>query len=891
MIERYRSEVGDQIHTFIENKSNIDFMSNDELDQMFCDILKSCAKSIIPCKKFNPHTKPYWNSDVKAAHKHEKEMRRVWLQAGQPRGMNYVEYANYKRAKRKFRNCQKTASDEYMTRTMQDIDQAAGCDIRLFWKLVKGQKPKTKKIYPEIKSCEKRNVIANTPEEVAGAFAHYFKKICDVDKNQSESYDENHRNYIDQEYENIKQKIREEQFDYSMVPGGEISSTEIQNCIRNLKYRKAPGVDELQAEHVKYGGTEVEIYLCILFNRIIRESIIPRTWRESLIVPLYKGGDKDKTNPDSYRPVSLLCTSLKIFEKVIYEKIKSHTNILSKICCQQQGFLSNSSCITTSFNLQETVNFFFENHSEIFAAFLDSRKAFDTVWRKGLMFKLYEIGITGKLWYVIDNMHLDTTSTIVVNNVTSSSFMTSQGVRQGGVLSGFLYIVFINELLQELEVMSPQLGKPFVKNSNPSYADDITCLNSSPNGLQSMLNICFTYSCKWRFQFNAKKSIIVVFENVRIQRRNFETRKWYIGTEIVTVHNECKHLGILLDRKLSNTCRIIEACSKGRKTYFSLKSSMTGPVNPVTMANLYKKVIVPTVLYGCELWNSLSKSDVRKLNQFQHFVLKDIQGFNIRTRSDISESLLGLTEIIREVDRRKLLFFGKLCSLDTQSNTKGIFRLRIFDFVYKQDNSSSCKGFVVDVVKLLHQYSLIDYFENYLTRGFFIRKDDWKLRVNTAISEKSKDDWLTRTSRDLDFEIFLQLHSVVDMCPARVWIFAKESRMLKLAYFIARLWTVPEKFDPVLCPLCQSIYTDLLTHITGVCQSVTYVRDSFWIDIIDNFSVGVCAELSAMDENDFLLCLLGRPISSQFSDECNMCNEIDFLRLCFTYIRNVTAIY
>ena len=112
--------------------------------------------------------------------------------------------------------------------------------------------------------------------------------------------------------------------------------------------------------------------------------------------------------------------------------------------------------------------------------------------------------------------------------------------------------------------------------------------------------------------------------------------------------------------------------------------------------------------------------------------------------------------------------------------------------------------------------------------------------------------------------------------------------MLNLAHFIARLWTVPEKFDPVPCPLCQTIYTDLLTHITGVCQSVTYVRDNLWIDIINHFSVDVCAELSALDEYDFLLCLLGKPLRSQFSEEWN---EIDFMRLCFTYIRNVAAIY
>ena len=245
----------------------------------------------------------------------------------------------------------------------------------------------------------------------------------------------------------------------------------------------------------------------------------------------------------------------------------------------------------------------------------------------------------------------------------------------------------------------------YAKNSNPTYADDITCLNGSPNGLQSMLNICFLYSCKWRFQFNARKSEIIIFENSsNACRNNFDTHQWHIGDETILVSTECKHLGILLDKKLSNTCRIREACTKGRKAYFSVKSNMTGPVNPLTMASLYKKVVIPTLLYGCELWNNLSKSDLRKLNQFQHFVLKNIQGFSTRTRSDICESMLGLADITREMDRRKLLFFGRLCNLDPQSNTKSIFRFRLFDFISKQGSSHMSKGFINDIVGLLNRY-------------------------------------------------------------------------------------------------------------------------------------------------------------------------------------------
>ena len=92
-------------------------------------------------------------------------------------------------------------------------------------------------------------------------------------------------------------------------------------------------------------------------------------------------------------------------------------------------------------------------------------------------------------WYE----YVHTYSAVVVNNMTSSWFATTQGVRQGGVLSGFLYILYINDLLNELEMCNPNFGTPHMSTSNPAFADDITCLNNTPRGLQNMMQCCYIY--------------------------------------------------------------------------------------------------------------------------------------------------------------------------------------------------------------------------------------------------------------------------------------------------------------------------------------------------------------------------------------------------------------
>lgn len=138
-----------------------------------------------------------------------------------------------------------------------------------------------------------------------------------------------------------------------------------------------------------------------------------------------------------------------------------------------------------------------------------ARHAFDTVWRTGLMFILFELGINGKLWSLINKCHLNTLSSIVVNQSRSELFPVQQGVRQGCVLS--TYLVYINDLIHALQSGSPNTGilNIYVPSSCPALADDMSLIGISSLELQTLLDISHIYSCKWRFTFNASKSCVL----------------------------------------------------------------------------------------------------------------------------------------------------------------------------------------------------------------------------------------------------------------------------------------------------------------------------------------------------------------------------------------------
>ena len=102
---------------------------------------------------------------------------------------------------------------------------------------------------------------------------------------------------------------------------------------------------------------------------------------------------------------------------------------------------------------------------------------------------------------------------------------------------------------------------------------------------------------------------------------------------------------------------------------------------------------------------------------------------------------------------------------------------------------------------------------------------------------------------------FRILHTAI--VPAKDWLYARHTTKLKLAHYIARLWTVPRKSERTVCPLCRSIYIDLLEHIIAICPSVLELRELFWTAIANTFSVDLCAELVGLSDDQFLITLLG----------------------------------
>ena len=174
-----------------------------------------------------------------------------------------------------------------------------------------------------------------------------------------------------------------------------VSNEEIESAIRLAHRGKACGEDGIFYEQIIFAGERLYKILANLFSSMINLAHAPVEMKR-VIITLYKGGNKRKDDPDSYRAITVSSVLLKLLERIILTRIHPFDTLTPPIHAMQGGFQKNIGCLMTSFLIRESIFYARENGSKLFVCFLDVKKAFDCVWHEGLFYKLYNSGINKK---------------------------------------------------------------------------------------------------------------------------------------------------------------------------------------------------------------------------------------------------------------------------------------------------------------------------------------------------------------------------------------------------------------------------------------------------------------------------------------------------------------
>ena len=386
--------------------------------------------------------------------------------------------------------------------------------------------------------------------------------------------------------------------------------------------------------------------------------------------------------------------------------------------------------------------------------------------------RLSELGISGKLWHLIIDSYTGMTSKIVYDGQESKPFNILQSTRQGSMWGGFFYLIIIDMLIKEIRELDCGVYMGEVFTGIHAQADDLALISASKNGLQKMMDTCFIFACKWRYNIHPLKSKVLVWgESKRFKNTCQEKRKWIMGNNDVSEVESHIHGGVLLSTAPSNTERTKLACRKGRSIMLSICNDQvlgSEKLNPLTLLKLYKTITLPSALFGCEMWSNLTSIEKSMLERLQRFCCKVIQEMPRRTRSHMCCTMLGLQTLEGYIDSVKLKFWRRLAILPSDTISKKIFLRRLFQADMYANSSLRSTGFCSELKNIFSKYNLQDVLENLRLEHCLPDKIPWKHRVRLSILSQNVISYNNDTTHDPDYSIFRQIHpDTSKMCDAR----------------------------------------------------------------------------------------------------------------------------
>ena len=558
-------------------------------------IVEAASRSIPKKKIGRSRMIPYWNDQCKNAVQNKRKAQKKMQRSG-----NLLDCIAYRKSKAEVQRIIKESGKQHWRDTCSNINSST--KLSSVWKMVKNmQGTRSTHSIPSIKHGG--NVLI-TNQEKAEAFAENFA-----------------RNSSDLNFEKEFLERREKKI-LNTNPSPESGSNptndpfdlhELHSAIVQCKKNSAPGEDGIEYEMIRRLPVSCLKTILHLYNNIWESGVIPATWKHSIILPIAKPG-KPATQLDSYRPISLTDTLCKIQERMVANRLNWYLEKNNLYNPNQAGFRKNRSCQDQIVRLQSDIENGRNHGKYTIGVFLDFTKAYDMMWVEGLLHKIINLGIGGKMFHWIKQFLTNRTFQVKIGEALSQSHHIKNGTPQGSVISPILFLLMINDLPETTDDTKKAI-----------FADDTAIwktgsdLQDTIKSTQTNLTNIREWCKEWGFILSKDKTVAIIFYD----RSPDDPTKLIIDQTELDWKKETKFLGVIFDSRMtwaSHINMVINKCKK-RINLMRCISGQDWGADKRSLLQIYFAMIRSIIDYGCVAYSTAAPTQLAKIDKIQNHAL------------------------------------------------------------------------------------------------------------------------------------------------------------------------------------------------------------------------------------------------------------------------------
>lgn len=437
-----------------------------------------------------------------------------------------------------------------------------------------------------------------------------------------------------------------------------IGNEEVEKIIDSLSNKKSSGIDMISQYLVKKTKTILSPILTKLINYSISENSYPSCLKIAKITPIYKNGDK--TDCNNFRPISILSTFNKIFERKIHNDISVFIEKNQILYTNQFGFRKFHSTIDALMKSHDYIISERRKNNKIIGIFIDLKKAFDSLDNSILIKKLEYYGIRGPYNKLIESYLTNRKCITHVRDVVSSTRQIKFGVPQGSILGPLLFTLYINDI------------KNLARDDEINlFADDTSIFCSSKNyrllktKCNNILHKCKEWLSCNALTLNIQKTHFIDFS--KKQTRD-EPLVLEINGEKLSEATETKYLGMIIQNNLrwdKHIQMIIKKINSKLPVFYQLRNILQKD-KKITAFN---SLILSNIIYGIELYGKNSNIWTNLLQKAQNRILKVLLKLNRYTNTNSLHIAHGLLKVADLCKLRTALIGHKVIYYQNTTNT------------------------------------------------------------------------------------------------------------------------------------------------------------------------------------------------------------------------------